>query len=140
MRGLFMSCAAAATTPAASARPAIPNRNMTLQYLAGAVAATSGHESSIAAAGDSAKYVKKNDLQCCKWVAPSSSSRVREINTSVLGALDVGAVRGHDHDFRPRADEGRNHGAHAIRQQRGLVGGGGGLDRKSTRLNSSHLG
>src|SRR5262249_15046157 len=76
--------------------------------------------------------------QWCKWVARSSSSFVGEISTSVLGALDVGAVRRHDHDLRPRADEGRNHGAHAVRQQRGLVGGGGSLPFHR-RLGLHHL-
>src|SRR5262249_43725307 len=76
--------------------------------------------------------------QWCKWVARSSSSFVGEISTSVLGALDVGAVRRHDHDLGPRADEGRNHGAHAVRQQRGLVGGRGSLPFHR-RLGLHHL-
>src|SRR5215813_13794635 len=45
----------------------------------------------------------------------------------VLGAFHVRAVRGHHHDLGADADEGRHHGAHPVRQQRRLVGRGGGL-------------
>ena len=45
----------------------------------------------------------------------------------VLGALDVGAVFGHDDDSRARADVRRHGGAHAIRKHGRLVGRRGGL-------------
>src|SRR5579862_1413788 len=45
----------------------------------------------------------------------------------VLGPFDVTAVGGHDHDLGAGRDEGRHHGAHAVRQHRGLIGGGRGL-------------
>src|SRR5262245_48784083 len=126
MRGLFMSCAAAVMTPAASARPAIPNRNMTLHTLP---------EQSLRRPGTNQVLPRPPILpsRLTKTIySVANGSRVRPVplsqkNTSVLGALDVGAVRRHDHDLRPRADEGRDHGAHAVRQQCGLVGGGSGL-------------
>ena len=92
-------------------------------HLAGAVVATSGLDWSIAAEVIPAKTVKKKVPQCCK----SAAATLIASRKSVLGALDVGAVRRHDHDLGAGADEGRDHGAHAVRQHGRLVGGGGGL-------------
>src|SRR6202045_1199431 len=50
---------------------------------------------------------------------------------SILGPFDVTAVGGHHHDLGAGRDKGRHHGAHAIGERRGLIGGGRGpaLDR-----------
>src|SRR5688572_27914555 len=44
-------------------------------------------------------------------------------SSSVLGALDVRAIRRHHHDLGSSAHKGRNHGANPVRQHRRLVRG-----------------
>src|ERR1700688_3222051 len=51
----------------------------------------------------------------------------RRRGASILGPFDVAAVGGHHHDLGAGRDEGRHHGAHAVREHRGLIGGGRGL-------------
>src|SRR6202050_1150370 len=53
--------------------------------------------------------------ECCAALMP---------RRSILAPFDVAAVGRHDHDLGAGRDEGRHHGAHAVREHRGLIGGG----------------
>ncbi len=82
-----------------------------------------------------------NCAEPCPRMARSADPRAHPgyvDRASVLGALDVGAVRGHDDDARAGRDVRRHHGAHAVRQHRRLVGRGRGLPLHG-RLGLHHL-